>query len=224
MAAPLQRPETRGRLLVAATRLFAERGFHGTKVRDIAERAGANVAAASYHFGSKEGLYLAVLRTQFEEIRERLERDAVVPGAAELDRLDRNQLESLFRLRIQTMVEFMIGPPTALHATLMIREMTDPSAALPVIVAEFIRPQIGEMSGVLSRLAPKLSGAAIERCIFGVIGQILFYCLTKPAQLMLRRRSEYPRGFARQLSDHVADFSLGGLDRLAAMRGGRHAA
>lgn len=40
----------------AAERLFAEKGFDGTSVRDIAEEAGVNLAMISYYFGSKEKL------------------------------------------------------------------------------------------------------------------------------------------------------------------------
>ena len=40
---------TKHRLLAAATELFAEHGFHGTTIRDIAARAGVNVAAGNYH-------------------------------------------------------------------------------------------------------------------------------------------------------------------------------
>ena len=227
VAGPRTHPRTGERLLDAAARLFAERGFHGSTSRDIAQRARANLASANYHFGSKEDLYLAVLRTQFAAIRERLERGGAVPPPSELDRLSRTQLERLLRLRIRTTAEFLLGPPPALHAPLMIREMIDPSRALPVIVEEFIRPQIAEMGGLLTRLEPGLSRLDIENCVFGTMGQILFYSLTKPAQLLLHGRSEYPRGFARQIADHVAEFSLGGLHRLAqarSRRGGRRAA
>jgi AcrR family transcriptional regulator len=44
-----------------AERLFAERGFDGTSVRDIADEAGINVAMISYYFGSKEKLMEACL-------------------------------------------------------------------------------------------------------------------------------------------------------------------
>ena len=64
--------DTRARLLEAAVGLFAERGFHGTGVREIALRAGVNVASANYHFGSKEELYLEVLRGHFAAVRARL--------------------------------------------------------------------------------------------------------------------------------------------------------
>ena len=88
---------TRERLLDAASELFAATGFHGATVRDIAQGAGANVAAANYHFGSKETLYLDVLRTQFGEIRTRLEQRAPVPADAVLARQTRAQLERIGR-------------------------------------------------------------------------------------------------------------------------------
>jgi TetR/AcrR family transcriptional regulator len=53
--------DTRESLLASATEAFAERGFSGARVDEIAERAGANKAMIYYHFGSKEGLYKAVL-------------------------------------------------------------------------------------------------------------------------------------------------------------------
>ncbi|HNO01068.1 MAG TPA: TetR family transcriptional regulator, partial [Chitinophagaceae bacterium] len=39
-----------------AEKLFAEKGYNGTSVRDIAEKAGINLAMVSYYFGSKEKL------------------------------------------------------------------------------------------------------------------------------------------------------------------------
>jgi AcrR family transcriptional regulator len=214
-------PDTRDRLLDAAAELFAERGFHGTKVRDIAQRSGANVAAANYHFGSKDALYLGVLRTQFTAIRERLDRRHGVPGGPELDGLPRAELIDLLRSRIETMLELLIGPPPGLHGTLMIREMTDPTEALPVIVAEFIRPQIEELGTLLRRLSPGLADDDVERSVFSIIGQVMFYRLTRPVQLLLRRRRELPRGLPRELAQHITEFSLGGMDRIAAGRRGR---
>ncbi len=51
---------TRGRLLASGLRLFALQGFARTSTRELAEDAGVNVAAISYHFGDKAGLYLAL--------------------------------------------------------------------------------------------------------------------------------------------------------------------
>lgn len=51
--------EARARLLHAAVRLFAEKGFSNTSTRELATAGGVNIAAISYYFGDKAGLYRA---------------------------------------------------------------------------------------------------------------------------------------------------------------------
>ena len=109
------------------------------------------------------------------------------------------------------MLDLLIGPPPGLHGTLMQREMCDPSEALPVIVAEFIAPMHAEMAEIVVRLAPGASRKAVERCVFSIIGQVLFYRFTMPAMLLLQGIETYPRGYARELAEHITEFSLGGL-------------
>ncbi len=71
---PAGAADTKERLLDAAERLFAERGFEGTSMRAVTQAAGAAVSAANYHFGSKLELLGATLRRRVEPInRRRLE-------------------------------------------------------------------------------------------------------------------------------------------------------
>jgi AcrR family transcriptional regulator len=49
------------KILDAAEAVFVQRGFHGTSLRDIAKEAGVPLALLSYHFGSKDGLFRAVI-------------------------------------------------------------------------------------------------------------------------------------------------------------------
>jgi TetR/AcrR family transcriptional regulator, regulator of cefoperazone and chloramphenicol sensitivity len=218
-ARKLERPEADGtpeRLLVAAAELFAASGFHGTTMRDIAGRARANVAASHYHFGSKEDLYLRVLRRQFADIAQRLAEDAAVPPLEELRRMDRAALAEILRARIGTMLELLVGPTPSLHGALMQREMCDPTDALPVIVREFLAPQLDDMRRLIEALAPSLPPADVQRCLFSIGGQVLFYRMMQPVVLRIFGRDEYPRGFAQQTADHIAAFSLGGIDDLIA--------
>jgi AcrR family transcriptional regulator len=52
---------SRTRILNVAAAAFAQKGFNGVTIRDLAARASVNLAAVNYHFGSKEGLYAAVI-------------------------------------------------------------------------------------------------------------------------------------------------------------------
>lgn len=56
-----------------AEKLFAEKGFNGTSVRDIAEAAGVNIAMISYYFGSKEKLMQALFEERTSGIINRVE-------------------------------------------------------------------------------------------------------------------------------------------------------
>lgn len=56
-----------------AEKLFAEKGFDGTSVRDIAQEAGVNLAMISYYFGSKEKLMEAVFEQRTTNIRIKVE-------------------------------------------------------------------------------------------------------------------------------------------------------
>lgn len=60
-------PETKERILDAAERLFSERGFHGTSLRDITKLSGMQVSLSYYHFGTKEEILKAVVDRRAEE-------------------------------------------------------------------------------------------------------------------------------------------------------------
>lgn len=61
---------TRTRIVMAAEQAFVEHGFDGARVDDIATAAEANKRMLYAYFGSKEGLYVEVLRRNFERVSE----------------------------------------------------------------------------------------------------------------------------------------------------------
>lgn len=216
------REATKTRLLAAAGELFAERGFHGTKVRDIAQRARVNVAAGNYHFGSKKDLYLEVLREKFGLIRTQIE--AMGAGFADgtLERASRPTLLRLLRARLDVMVAMLLGEEPNLHAQLMMREMADPSEALPVIVREFIQPLVDEVAQIVARLRPDLSRRQVDLVVFSVNAQVQFYRFMRPMLLPMLGLRGYGPAFLRELADHVYAFSIGGLESVGRKaRGGR---
>ncbi|MBN1173250.1 MAG: TetR/AcrR family transcriptional regulator [Micromonosporaceae bacterium] len=88
----------RDEILTVALRLFAENGYRGTSLREIARECGLSAAGLCHYFGSKEDLFVAVLDKRDEVDSERagrheglldaivdvIERNAEVPGLVEL--------------------------------------------------------------------------------------------------------------------------------------------
>src|SRR5689334_23769093 len=72
--------ETRTRILDAAEELFMQHGFEGTSMRLLTAKAGVNLAAVNYHFGSKDALIEALFRRRLDPMN--------AARVAELDRLE----------------------------------------------------------------------------------------------------------------------------------------
>jgi AcrR family transcriptional regulator len=76
--------DTKDRIIDVAERLFAERGYAATSLRDITGEADANLASVNYHFQSKEGLLSAIVERYVGPInRDRLEALDALEGRAE---------------------------------------------------------------------------------------------------------------------------------------------
>jgi len=97
--------DTRSRLLDAAEDLFADRGFDGASVRDIAAAADVNTAAVNYHFQGKENLYTEVVRRRVEAKRDltlRAMREAVRGDEDDLGRVIRAFFHTHFEDTLKT--------------------------------------------------------------------------------------------------------------------------
>src|SRR5258706_4568198 len=77
----------RDEILDEATRLFAERGYEGTSMADLAERVGLRKASLSHHFASNEVLYAAVLERLVAAVGAAIGKAALTPGSF-LERMD----------------------------------------------------------------------------------------------------------------------------------------
>lgn len=76
-------------IMEAAEMLFAEKGFNGTSVRDIAEKAGVNLAMISYYFGSKDKLFEALFKYRAEATKVKIE---TIIGRSDLSALEKVNL------------------------------------------------------------------------------------------------------------------------------------
>ena len=131
--------ETTGRLLDTAEKLFAEYGYDGVGMRALAEEAKVNLGATTYHYGSKQALYIETFMRRFR------------PTNAERLRLLR-EAEAASRgkpLPVEKIVECLLRPPFLLelnhphfHA-LLARNLFMPPAFLYPVLHKEIQAQHG---------------------------------------------------------------------------------
>jgi AcrR family transcriptional regulator len=164
---------TRERLIAAAETLFAERGVTGASLRDITSRAGANLAAVNYHFGSKEGLLRAVLETRLGPV-----------NARRLELLD--ALEARTDLSVETLLDAFIRPavdpamrPSESFIQLMARihHADDPVTA--EVLGDVFGPVAARYLTALAKLLPTLPRDLVFQRMQFVIGAMIHSLFTK---------------------------------------------
>lgn len=112
----LRRPtDTRDRVLQVAQVLFAERGYRGTSLRDIAKRIGIKAPSLLHHFPSKQLLYLAVLDKMFESLED----------AANAIAWGRESRQERMRQAVGNAIDFIAMHPDFVR--IMWKEMADES-------------------------------------------------------------------------------------------------
>jgi TetR/AcrR family transcriptional regulator len=118
--------DSRNKLIEAATRLFALKGYAAVSIRELAQAAAVNSALINYHFGGKEGLYLAVLENSFTLIR-----DSVHDiGASKLPHTEKLKLFMKFLMKVHQSNPYL--------RRLMSSELSNPTPHFETIVKRYV--------------------------------------------------------------------------------------
>lgn len=197
--------DTRSRLLDAAGRVFAEKGFEAATVREICRAAEVgNIAAVNYYFGDKNRLYQEVVRIAFKGSADPLPEAPWPADAPAADRL---------RAYVTQFAAMLIGkqrPPWHYH--LMAREMGQPTEGCIAFVREFAGPNFNVLRGLLREVLP--AGTPAERVdltALSMIGQIIHHRCGATMINLLVGEDKAQAYDAERIGRHVADFSLAAL-------------
>ncbi len=140
------------RLLEVAIDQFGRLGFEGASTRDIASAAGTAMSSITYHFGGKQGLYLACADHLATLIRER--QAPVFAALADPARLDRGQATELLLGIIDSLAAMMLDPASASWTRFIVREQQQPTEAFDRLWQGAMAPMIDQAGGVLERVMP----------------------------------------------------------------------
>jgi AcrR family transcriptional regulator len=206
---------TEQRLLEAAGEIFAEYGYRATTVRQICEKAKANVAAVNYHFGDKDGLYLAVLR--------HLNRLHNEKNPTNLGLGTKATREQKLRAFISAMLHRMLdNDKPDWHMKLMAREMIEPTRALDAMVEECARPLQQELEAIVREfLGENADQEAVRLSALSIGSQCVFYHHCRAIISRLFPEQKYGWQHIDNLVEHVTRFSLAALKNSSRGRKGK---
>jgi AcrR family transcriptional regulator len=163
--------QSRERLLMTAMRLFSERGYAQTSTREIALAAGTNIAAISYYFGDKAGLYRAIFKAQSNH--EPQDVAAFTDPALDL----RQALARFYAMLIAPLKQ---GDIARMCMRLWLRETLEPTGVWHEEIDNGIRPAHAGLVMVLSRhLKVDKPGDDMLRLAFSVVGLAIQMMVTR---------------------------------------------
>jgi len=146
--------DTARRILEAAIDLFADEGFEGVSTRMLAERAGVNLPAIQYYFGSKEGLYRAAIAHIADFVETRMAEHATrVQAALSTGRPSEDELLALLFEMLDGFIDLVTCREAPASAGLLIaRAEIENAAALDVLQETVVRRVFRPSMALVARL------------------------------------------------------------------------
>lgn len=130
-------------ILESALKEFATNGFEGTKISDIAARAGVVTPAVHYHFKSKDELWMAAIEHSFDVLQKNS--DLRLDGTLQdLDDL------SLLRVLVRQFIRYTVHYPE--HPRIILLEGMRGTARSEWLIEKFITPLHGQYKELFDRL------------------------------------------------------------------------
>src|SRR5688500_13085481 len=200
--------ETRTRILDAAEELFMLHGFEGTSMRQLTTKAGVNLAAVNYHFGSKDALIEAVFRRRLDPMN--------AARIAELAKLEASGNPSP-----EAIIRAFVGPSLRLvedakgggrnFTRLLGRTYSEPSKGLRALIGQMYAPTMERYKSALERALPQMPKDELVwrmHFMFGTLAYTL--AATDTVQLIAGCKPE-DRYDAQLLEERLTAFLLAGL-------------
>lgn len=193
-------PNARERILDAARRLFAEKGYAATGLREIVREAGVSVAMVNYHFGTKKALLQELIAGFLDNLH------AIAEASFAADESPEDMVRAYFR----RVVDFLRahGDLARITATEFPRDLPD--------MAEFRAVRLRRIVAIFSqRLLPRLPDDVRARIRIEVagpaaMGMLVGHFLVRPVvELVFGTR--FDDDFYRGYADALADLFLHGM-------------
>lgn len=203
---------THTRILNAAEELFARKGYHATSIRVLTEHAGVNLAAANYHFGTKEALLKEVIRRRLEPLND--VRLARLNGLVSRPALPDASLSvhDIFLAFVEPTLLFWEKTPGARFFVRFIgRSMADPDNTVRSIFLGYMTPVFQCMIQLLTQALPNMPQATLFWRLHFAIGA-LAHAMNTMERCPLATEGIQPPNDARSMVELIIPFITAGME------------
>jgi AcrR family transcriptional regulator len=203
--------ETRTRILDAAEELFMQQGFGGTSMRLLTAKAGVNLAAVNYHFGSKDALIEAVFRRRLDPM-----------NAARIAALDALEAPSAGRpLAPEAIIRAFIGETLRMiedargggrnFIRLLGRSYTEPSKTIRILIGQLYAPTMERYKAAFERALPQMPLDELVWRMHFMFGTLSYTLAATDAVQLIAGCKPEDRHDARLLEERLTAFLAAGL-------------
>ncbi len=172
------------RLLNTAIDHFGRQGLEGASTRAIAAAAGTTMSSITYHYGSKQGLYLAAAKHIANQMGERM-----TPALAASESQSRAgesseaAVDALLTI-IDRFAEMLVHPESAVWARFIVREQMEPTEAFDVLYGGLMGRLVGYLSSLVVRIsAGRCDDAEARLKTLAIVGQALVFRVARATLL-----------------------------------------
>lgn len=202
---------TRTALIEAGLELFARKGFDSVSTRELAEASRANVAAIHFHFGSKAGLYAAVV-DHVAGYLSGLYRESLEPPSAPGDLSPAQALEAARAMIARLMENLLTTPRSRWTSLLLQREFIDPTEAFDRIFDHALLPALEAFARLVETAGGKPRGSLDNKALaFAIFVLASAYSRSRATFLRWSDRQGYSDQDVAGICRAVSEFILNGL-------------
>ena len=168
-AAAAARPDRRQAILLAAEKLFAQRGYHAVSLRQIADEAAVPLALVAYYFGAKHELFIAI----FEHWNATIEARLAALGAVRLDPADPGALTAIVEAFVGPVLRLRASVEGEYYAMLIARQMVQPVDEASEVIRRYFDPMAHAFIDALQAVLPGASRGQVAWCYQFLLGALL---------------------------------------------------
>lgn len=166
--------DRRTAILLAAERLFGDRGYHAVSIREVAEAAAVPLGLIGYYFGSKEGLLRGIFAYRQPTIEERI--GGLRRVMQDVAGLHPDQaLREIVRAFVEPVVRLRATPASEYFMRLVTRAVTDQNAEMQGVIRDHFDPLALEYIAAFHQVLPEQDRATVTWAYELALGALLVF-------------------------------------------------